>query len=88
MLLLSYETYNENCDYKYRKNTEEIPFHPGSDFDTLAEVCFFLIVLKAPAETGNAEKKINKRAERKQYVAYEEVLAVENIFSRNRVKTA
>ena len=55
--------------------------HPFLNLQTFSGVGFFCEVLPAPAAFGNAEKQVHKRTKRKQKVAYQEILEVENCTS-------
>ena len=72
------QTKEEDKQNDQRKDISDISAHPFLDLHAFSGVGFFGEVFPAPSAFGNAEKQVHKRTKRKQKVAYQEVLEVEN----------
>ena len=72
------QTKEEDKQNDQRKDISDVSAHPFLDLQAFSGVGFFCEVFPAPSTFGNAEKQVYKRAKRKQKVAYQEILEVEN----------
>ena len=78
MQKLIVQTKEEDKQNDQRQDISDVSSHPFPDLHAFSGVGFFCEAFPAPATFGNAEKQVYKRAKRKQKVAYQEILEVEN----------
>ena len=69
------QSLNDNNDNQDRENILEIRLQHPREAKAFALVALFQIFVEAPAELRHAEEQIDQRADRKQQVAYNKVLA-------------
>ena len=82
------QSLNDNNDNQDRENILEIRLQHPREAKAFALVALFQIFVEAPAELRHAEEQIDQRADRKQQVAYDKVLAVQNISAADDMEIA
>ena len=82
------QTKEEDKQNDQRKDISDVYAHPFLDLQAFSGVGFFCEVFPAPSTFGNAEKHLYKGAKRKQQVADQEILRVQDISRTDNVQTA
>ena len=75
------QTAYENDDDDNGEDKLQIRLDPFCKTHTLTGVALFKIFIKAPAELGYAEQKINKASDRKEKIRNDKVFKIKNILS-------
>ena len=83
-----YQSRNENYENENGKNKLEIGLEPLGHLHTLTGVTFLEVVVVSPAPLGYAEEKIYDSSDGKKDVTYNEVLAVKNVTSADKLYIA
>ena len=82
---MSHKSADQNDQDEDGEDELEIGFHPAGHFHAAAFIDFFDVIVKAPAEAGNAEEEVHQGTAGEEEIADQEVFAVQHVPSSDEV---
>ena len=82
---MSHKSADQNDQDEDGEDELEIGFHPAGHFHAAPFIDFFDVIVKAPAEAGNAEEEVHQGTAGEEEIADQEVFAVQHVPSSDEV---